>query len=274
MKSLLLFNEINWTSFGIVIAIMAGLALLLGGIIMLVSKFFEVKGGDPRIDEIKGHLSGANCGGCGYAGCADFAKALCEGKAEIDGCNATSKEEKIEISNILGISYSGGEDTFAVVSCNGGIRCSDKYEYQGYGDCISQQMMSGGRKACNAGCIGSSSCVNVCPADAIEVYEGVAIITPRLCVSCGQCIKTCPKKIIKRVPRSAKVYVACSSECRGKEVISACKAGCIACGLCQKNCPHDAIHIENNVPIIDYSKCVGCKKCVGVCPRKVIHTFD
>lgn len=274
MENILLFADINWASVGIVVAISAGLALLLGGIIMIVSKFFEVKDGDPRINEIKGHLSGANCGGCGYAGCADFAKALCEGKAEIDGCSATSKEEKIEISNILGISYSGGEDTFAVVACNGGIRCKEKFEYQGYGDCISQQMMSGGKKVCEAGCLGSSSCVNVCPADAIEVYEGVAIINPKLCVSCGQCIATCPKRLIKRIPRSARVYVACSNECRGKQVIAACTAGCIACGLCQKNCPHDAVHIEENVPVIDYSKCVGCKKCVEVCPRKVIHTLD
>ena len=29
---------------------------------------------DPRIEEVASCLAGANCGGCGYAGCADYAK--------------------------------------------------------------------------------------------------------------------------------------------------------------------------------------------------------
>ena len=31
---------------------------------------------DPRIEEVTNCLAGANCGGCGYAGCADYAKAI------------------------------------------------------------------------------------------------------------------------------------------------------------------------------------------------------
>ena len=72
------------------------------------------------------------------------------------------------------------------------------------------------------------------------------------------------------IPKTAKVYVACSTKCRGKDVMGACKVGCIGCGLCAKNCPQGAIEMVNNLPVIDYSKCNGCKTCVAKCPRKTI----
>ena len=49
-----------------------------------------------------------------------------------------------------------------------------------------------------------------------------------------------------------------------------CKAGCIACGKCERTCPNGAIHLVNNVPIIDYSKCINCGKCLEACPRHCI----
>jgi electron transport complex protein RnfB len=269
MQVLLLFKEIDWTKFGLVVAIMAGIGLFFGLLIVFISKFCAIKA-DPKIGEVLSHLSGANCGGCGHAGCEGFAKALVEGKASIDDCGQTTKANKIEISNILGISYAGGEETVAVVACNGGIHCDDKYDYQGYGNCISQQILANGRKACIAGCMGAGSCVDVCPNLAIECRDGYAQIDPELCVSCGVCIRTCPKHLIKRVPRSAKIYVGCNSQCKGREVMDVCKTGCISCGLCQRTCKFDAIHLVNNVPIIDYSKCTACMECYKICPRKVI----
>ena len=108
MESLMLFKDINWKSFGIVVAIMAGIAIFFAVLIIIISRFCEVKG-DPRVPEIVSHLSGANCGGCGHPGCEGFARALVEGKASLDDCGQTTKANKIEISNILGINYSGGE---------------------------------------------------------------------------------------------------------------------------------------------------------------------
>lgn len=265
----LILASVNWTTVGIVVAIMSGIGLVFGLLIILISKFCVIKE-NPKISEINANLSGANCGGCGYPGCDAFAKALVEGKASLDDCSATSKENKIEISNILGISYDGGAETIAVVACNGGINCDDKYKYQGYGDCISQQILANGSKECAVGCMGVGSCVDVCPNLAIECRDGYAQIDPDLCISCGLCIKTCPKQLIKRIPKNAKIYVACSTQCKGKDVMDKCKTGCISCGLCQKFCPNDAICLVNNVPIIDYSKCTGCMTCFEKCPRKVI----
>ena len=263
-------RDIQWDKFGIALAIVIGVSLVLGVLILLISKFCQVKE-DPRIKEIQDCLAGANCGACGYAGCSGFAKALVEGTAKLDACGQTPVEARAEISNILGVAMEGNtEPTVAVVACCGGNKCQDKYAYQGYGDCVSQNLLAGGRKACEVGCMGSGSCVDACPYNSIQCREGYAHIDPDLCRSCGICIQTCPKRLIKRVPASAKVYVACSTQCRGKDVMTNCQAGCIACGKCQRNCPTQAIVLVNNVPIIDYSKCISCGKCLEGCPRQCI----
>lgn len=266
-------NVIDWSIVGLSVAVMAAMAVVLGVLIMLISKYCEVKT-DPKIEEVYSKLPHANCGGCGQAGCSEFAKALCEGKAEISSCGQLDKEHKIEISNILGLGLEGTEPTVCVVACAGGNSCQDKYGYQGYGNCVSQNLLADGRKACETGCMGAGSCVDACPYLCIECKDGYAQINPDLCRSCGICVKTCPKHLIKRVPKSAEYYVACSTECRGKDVMSKCKSGCIACGICEKNCPSGAIHLVNNVPIIDYSKCTNCGTCAAKCPRKVIKTID
>ena len=141
------FQDINWGTFGWTLGVMLIIALVLGGLIILVSKFFSVEK-DTRVDEIVEHLPKANCGACGHPGCEGFAQALVNGTADVDDCKVSSKEQKIEIANILGKSFSGGEETVAVVACNGGNNCQDKYAYQGYGNCQAQVMLSGGRKAC------------------------------------------------------------------------------------------------------------------------------
>jgi len=53
-------------------------------------------------------------------------------------------------------------------------------------------------------------------------------------------------------------------------VIKNCKVGCIACGRCVKVCPLGAITMDNNLAVIDYSKCDNCGKCIEECPRKII----
>ena len=187
------FQDINWGTFGWTLGVMLIIALVLGGLIILVSKFFSVEK-DTRVDEIVEHLPKANCGACGHPGCEGFAQALVNGTADVDDCKVSSKEQKIEIANILGKSFSGGEETVAVVACNGGNNCQDKYAYQGYGNCQAQVMLSGGRKACPVGCMGAGSCADICPSAAIKVKEGVAVVDPDLCISCGLCMQTCPKK--------------------------------------------------------------------------------
>ena len=49
-------------------------ALLAAILLYVVSLFFKVEE-DPRIDLVTAVLPGANCGGCGFAGCRNFADA-------------------------------------------------------------------------------------------------------------------------------------------------------------------------------------------------------
>ena len=118
--------------------------------------------------------------------------------------------------------------------------------------------------------MGLASCVKVCKFDAIKIENGVAVVNPDLCVACGKCVSTCPKKIIDLVPKKKKVKVQCSSKDMGKAVMSVCSAGCIGCKMCTRVCEADAITVENNIAKIDYSKCTGCGKCAEKCPAKII----
>ena len=268
----LLLRPVNVNGLLIVIAIVAVLAIAFALLIVLVSKLCAVEV-DEKAEAIAEHLSGANCGGCGFAGCADFAKALSEGRAQISACGPTSSESKAKIAQILGQEVKEEEPVIAVVHCAGGINAIDKYIYVGNEGCKTQNALQGGKKACSFGCIGEGSCAAKCPYHAIHIVDGYAKVSSELCFSCGVCIKECPKKIISMVPKKANVYVACSSNCKGKDVMSVCKVGCIGCGLCAKNCPHDAISIVDNLAVIDYTKCTGCKTCVAKCPKKIIREF-
>ena len=268
--NLLEFTPQTWISVGIVAGIFAGSALLIGILILIVGKVFKVNV-DEKITKILDNLAGANCGGCGCSGCSGFAQKLADGSGNLADCHVTSPEKKAEIAALLGIELKDEEPTVAVVHCKGGLEnCAEKFEYNGNPTCAANASLHGGNKACPHACLGCGDCKAVCPENAIEVSEKLAQVDPDRCVSCGACISTCPKNIIGRIPFSAPVFVACSSKCKGKEVMSVCKVGCIACGLCAKACPHGAITMKDNLPEIDYSKCTGCLTCVAKCPRHII----
>lgn len=251
----------------LVLAMLFAIALAYLGKKLAVSR-------DERIDRVRDCLSGANCGACGYAGCDGFATALVEGKAELSSCNATSKEKKEEIAEILGLTDTG-EATKVVVCCHGGQDAKDKYDYVGYGDCRSMELLAGGRKQCAWGCLGTGSCVDACQHHAVTVKQkGYSEVSLSKCISCGKCISVCPKKIIKRIPASATYYVACSNHQKGKEVRELCTKGCIACGICVKQCEVGAITIIDNLATIDYTKCINCGKCAAKCPQRCIVSTD
>ena len=250
------------------VSILTVLAIFFGILIAIFSKKFEVPT-DQIVEDVLSNLSGANCGACGYAGCEDFANALVTGEASLALCNATSKEGKLKIGELLGTDASI-LDTVVVCACNGGNLCEDKYSYQGYGDCKSVELLAGGRKTCPSGCIGMSTCVASCPSHAIEIIQGVAVVDNNKCTNCGVCILQCPKNIIKRIPADKYYYVACSTPLTGKNVRVNCKAGCIGCSICSKVCPEGAIIMINNLPVIDYTKCTNCGICASKCPAKCI----
>lgn len=268
--NLLAFTSQTWITVGIVAGIFAGSAVLIGALILFIGKVFHVDV-DAKVTQIMENLAGANCGGCGCSGCAGFADKLAKGEGELSACHVTSPEKKAEIAAILGIELKDEERTVAVVKCNGGLaNAPEAFAYVGDYTCAANASLLGGNKVCKYGCLGCGDCKNVCPESAIKISDKLSEVDPDRCISCGACITTCPKKIIERIPASAPVYVACSSKCKGKDVMNACKVGCIACGMCARKCPHGAITMVDNLPVFDYTKCTGCKTCVAVCPRHII----
>ena len=43
--------------------------------------------------------------------------------------------------------------------------------------------------------------------------------------------------------------------------------------MCERVCESDAIKVNNNNAVIDYSKCTGCGKCAEKCPKKIIKVY-
>jgi len=273
MNLILITTAIDWKLLLIVLGLMLGVSAIFGLLILLADKFFSVKQ-DDRVNEIVALLPHANCGGCGYPGCEGFAKALLSGKAELEDCRPAKNESRAAIASLLGLTAESSGEKIAVIACIGGNECSDKFEYQGNDTCQAQATINNGKKACAEGCMGAASCLKICNSDAIKMTNGFATIDKRHCTSCGLCLNACPKKIIKLIPKTAKVFIACSCRQKGKDVANICKKGCISCGICEKLCPSKAVTMQNNVPIIDYKKCNGCGVCAEKCPRKVILFID
>lgn len=251
-----------------------GLGIIFGAILGFASKIFAVDE-DPRVGMVQECLPGANCGGCGYPGCGGLAAAIVAGKAPVNSCAPGGAKAAAAIAEVMGVAAEETEPMVAFVKCGGTCdKAQNKYEYDGIDDCIMASQLAGASsKACAYGCMGLGSCVKVCKFDAIKIENGVAVVNPDLCVACGKCISTCPKKIIDLVPKKKKAKVQCSSKDMGKAVMSVCSAGCIGCKICEKTCKFDAIHVIDNIAVIDYDKCKNCGMCANKCPKKVITGY-
>lgn len=249
------------------------IGLVVGALLSIAAKVFEVKT-DPKIAEITENLPGANCGGCGYAGCSACAEAIVKGEASVNACPSLSQESLDIIAGIMGTQADKGEKMVACVMCSGSSDVSPKkYEFDGTKSCYEINALNQGDKMCDFACLGYGDCVDVCKFDAISIVNSLATINKNNCSSCGMCVKTCPRNVVKLVPYSTSHIVKCSSKDKGAVMKAKCSAGCIGCGICVKNCPSEAIILNNNLAVIEYDKCIGCGICSEKCPKKIIKLF-
>lgn len=246
-------------------------AVIFGLILAFAAKVFEVEV-DPRLPQIQSALAGANCGGCGYPGCAGCAEAILNGKAPVNACAPAGAEGAAKIAAIMGVEAGAGEKMVAHVICNGGDDCVKRFDYVGTPSCLAATKVAAGPTACQFGCLGFGECVKACQFDAIHINDkGVAEVDPEKCTNCGACREACPRRIIVEVPYKQKVFVNCANKDKGPAVTKVCANSCIACGMCERTCKKDAIHVVNNVAVIDYTKCVNCKMCAKACPKNAIE---
>ncbi len=251
--------------------IFAVLGAVIGALLAVASKAFEVPV-DEKAEKITAVLPGANCGGCGYSGCAALAEAISKGKAPCGSCTVGGDEVAEAVAEIMGVKAEKTVRMRAQVMCSGTLdKAKHKYIYEGIENCIAAMQLGGGSKVCPNGCLGLGACAQKCPFGAIEIVDGVAKVDYHKCKGCGVCVATCPKHIIKLVPFDSRVYVGCMSVDKGAVTRSYCESGCISCRICEKNCPTGAITVKDYVASIDYDKCINCGKCAEKCPRKVIH---
>lgn len=250
--------------------VLGGFALISASGLFFASKKFYVFE-DPRIEEVTQLLPGANCGGCGYAGCAAYADNVISKMNLAAACPVASPEAMTAIGALLGLDAPVGEKKVASLMCQGTPEHS-KYvmKYHGIVDCWAALLVADTTKACAYSCIGLSSCVRACAFDAVRIENGILIIDEEKCTGCGVCLTACPKKLLHLRPISKKITVACFNSDRGPEARKACAVACIGCMKCEKVCADNAIHVTNFLAKIAYEKCSNCAKCVEACPTNSI----
>ena len=264
----------------IAFAVLGGLGLIFGLVLSAASKVFYVET-DPRLDQLNEALPGANCGGCGYAGCGAYAEAVLKGEAEIGKCASGGNECAQAMAAVMGVKAEAVTRRVAMVCCSGEKAYDEegnqtkgakiKANYEGFHDCLAASKVGGsGPLSCKFGCLGYGTCTTACKYGAIKVVNGVARVDEDLCVGCMACAAVCPRHLIIPVEPDRNVVIACNSMAKGAVTTRSCTVGCIGCGLCKKICPKGAITVEKNLARIDYTKCDNCGLCATVCPKKLI----
>ncbi|HUX02232.1 MAG: RnfABCDGE type electron transport complex subunit B [Phycisphaerae bacterium] len=257
--------------------VLGALAAVFGIVLAVANRFFSVTV-DPRQEQIEEALPKANCGACGYGGCAAYAEAIVQGKADANLCMPGGAETAVKIGKIMGLAVAAAAPKVAVVKCQGSCQNTfNRFHYIGQRDCRAAAATQYGQTACPYGCLGFGTCVQACPFDAMvmDPQTGLPRVLEDKCMACGTCAEVCPKNIIEILPRDRYVHVLCRNRDVGKIVRQVCKVGCIACHKCEKVCPVEggAVHVADNLATVDMKTCISCGKCAQECPVACIGNF-
>ena len=250
-----------------------GISIVLGIMIVIVSHFFRLPSSEKK-DAITEALPGANCGGCGFPGCEGYAEFLASGGDDITLCAVGGASSVKSIAEILGKEAILPEKKVCTVLCQGtqgdNGHTHHRYDYLGTQTCSAASNLLGGPNSCTYGCLGFGDCVNVCMFNAISKNNGIVKINAKNCTACGQCVKICPKQVLRLLPVDSTVAVLCQNKWPGVQTRKSCDIGCIGCKRCEKACPSGAITTNGPLAAIDQSKCTHCGACIDVCPTHAV----
>jgi len=256
--------------------VLAGMGLCSGLGLGAAARLFAVET-DPRQERILDALPGANCGGCGYAGCADFAAAVTAGRTAPADCPVCDAAARGAIADVMGLEAVESVRSVALVLCQGGWSVADKlYRYNGQASCASAALLGGGDKLCNQGCLGLGDCQTACAFDAVEITDdGIARVIPERCTGCGRCVTACPKGIIRLVPEDAPTHVLCSNTDKGAAARKACGVSCLGCRKCEKAFADEPrITVSDLLARVDYTHPPCDAAVLEACPTGALVRRD
>lgn len=260
--------------------IMTSLGLLFGVILAVAYHYLKVDE-DPRIAETEELLPGTNCGACGEPGCLPFAIKLVAGETIPSGCTVASEDDIDNLSEFLGVDAGEQEKVAARLRCAGGKgQAFQVAEYQGFESCRAAAVISGGGKGCSWGCLGLADCEVACTFDVIHMNNnGLPVVDTANCTACSDCVDICPRDLFELRPIEEKLYVQCNIPLEGKSVSALCSAGCDGCAKCVADAPAGLMHMENELPVIDYSSGLFTndkvtKKAIERCPTNAIQWLE
>ncbi len=253
-------------------ATMLVLAMLMTLVLGWANRAFHVEV-NPLVEKALDILPGANCGGCGYVGCSEYAEAVVTEGERPDKCPVGGEGCSKALAMLMGLDLTAAAPYRAVVHCAAHTDdLTARGDYRGEPTCASANLVSG-VISCTYGCLGLGDCERSCPFDAIHVLDGLATVDYDKCVGCGACERACPRHIISMVPfkQEQMLVVKCSNKDFGKDVKAVCRVGCIGCGACAR-IHGDLFSMEDNLPAIDYEtyeeQTEGLEAAVAKCPIK------
>jgi electron transport complex protein RnfB len=231
---------------------MGGLGAFFAAALAIADKKLRVEE-DPRIGLVNDVLPGANCGACGCAGCGAYAEAVVTEGLAITKCPVGGQDVIDDLARIMGVDAGAAVKHVVRLMCRGTASVANtKADYDGPGGCAVQDLVSGGGKACQWGCLGGGDCVDVCDFGALEMGpEGLPVVYEDLCTACAACVTACPRDLFELHPVDREFFVFCKSHDDPKTSKAVCGVACTGCSICARN-SDGAITMVDGLAVIDH----------------------